>query len=457
MQETSMRILEIVTFTCFTTLASATVSPPPSNDNCATPVVLLATGVYPFDTTMATTSPGIALGICPVRGSDIWFSWTPTQVGIASFYTCNQTSLDTNIAVYGNGPCPVGPPLVCDDDACGNLESLVTWVTQAGVTYTLQLGRSGLSAGGTGTFTLDFQLPPANDDCGSPIDLGSTGGSSYDNTLGSTGVQGQGNPGCTDVHKDLWYRWTATQNGTATLDTCGQTGDDTALAVYAGSGCPAATALACDDDGCGSQSMLTWPITAGGVYTLQVGSSTFGNGGPGSFSIVETGSGFTGTPECFGDTAAACPCSAGGGSGIPNPGAPGNGCANFTFAAGANLSATGNAVDNAGDTLVLTCSNIPGPGLFFQSNGLAGPIVNFNDGTLCAAIGIIRMGVVFPTAGTASYPGGLTPAPIHVAGAPVLTPTPTKHYQCWYRDITPGFCNTQGHNMSNGVAVVWVP
>ena len=80
---------------------------------------------------------------------------------------------------------------------------------------------------------------------------------------------------------------------------------------------------------------------------------------------------------------------------------------------------------------------------------------------MCAAIGIIRMGVVFPSAGVASYPGGLTPNPIHIAGGPVLvggSPTAaTKHYQCWYRDITPGFCNVAGHNMSNGLAVVWAP
>jgi hypothetical protein len=146
---------------------------------------------------------------------------------------------------------------------------------------------------------------------------------------------------------------------------------------------------------------------------------------------------------------------------VPNAGAAGNGCANSSFPAGASLIATGNAVDNAGDTLVLTCSNIPGPGLFLQANGLSGPFINFNDGILCAAVGIIRMGVVFPTGGVASYPGGLTPNPIHIAGAPVLlggTPTAaTKHYQCWYRDITVGFCNTAGHNMSNGVAVVWAP
>jgi hypothetical protein len=168
-------------------------------------------------------------------------------------------------------------------------------------------------------------------------------------------------------------------------------------------------------------------------------------------------SGTPSVPECPGDTAALCPCSGPGGSGVPNPGAVGAGCANSAFPSGAILTSTGTAVDNAGDTLVLTCTNMPGPGLFFQANGLIGPILNFNDGVLCAGSGIIRMGVVFPTAGVASYPGGLTPAPIHVAGAPVLAPTPTKHYQCWYRDITVGFCNTQGHNMSNGLALTWAP
>jgi hypothetical protein len=164
-----------------------------------------------------------------------------------------------------------------------------------------------------------------------------------------------------------------------------------------------------------------------------------------------------GTPECIGDTVAACPCSGAGGSLVPSPGGANSGCGNSGFPAGAQLTATGVAVDNAGDTVILTCSGMPGPGLFFQSNALAGPFVNFNDGILCAAVGIIRMGVVFPTAGVASYPGGLTPAPIHTAGAPVLAPNPTKHYQCWYRDITPGFCNTQGHNMSNGLAITWAP
>ena len=131
-----------------------------------------------------------------------------------------------------------------------------------------------------------------------------------------------------------------------------------------------------------------------------------------------------GTPFCLGDgTGAACPCG--------NTGAPGHGCASSAFATGAILSASGFAGASVGtDTLVLTATNIPGPGLFFQSNGLISPI-NFGDGQLCAAVSIIRMGVVFPTAGVASYPGGLTPNPIHIAGG--TSNGDVRHYQCWYR------------------------
>lgn len=51
------------------------------------------------------------------------------------------------------------------------------------------------------------------------------------------------------------------------------------------------------------------------------------------------------------------------------------------------------------DTLVLTATDIPGPGLFFQASGLAVTPIPFGDGHLCAAVGIIRLGVVFPTSG----------------------------------------------------------
>ncbi|MDZ4773347.1 MAG: hypothetical protein SGI72_09470 [Planctomycetota bacterium] len=137
-----------------------------------------------------------------------------------------------------------------------------------------------------------------------------------------------------------------------------------------------------------------------------------------------------------------------------NNGTAGRGCANSSFANGAELVASG-ASSLSGDTLVLTANDIPGPGLFFQANALAGSPIPFGDGMLCAAVGIQRMGVVFPVVGSASYPGGLTPNPMSIAGAPISAGN-VKHYQVWYRDSV-AFCTASTFNTTNGVSVTWNP
>jgi hypothetical protein len=136
-----------------------------------------------------------------------------------------------------------------------------------------------------------------------------------------------------------------------------------------------------------------------------------------------------------------------------NNGATGAGCANSSFAAGALLASSGQA-SLAADTLVLTAARVTGPGLFFQADGLAAPLA-FGDGQLCASVGIVRLGVVFPTGSTAAYPGGTTPNPISVAGAPIAAGN-AKHYQCWYRDAA-AFCTASTFNTSNGVSLTWGP
>ncbi|MBL8857216.1 MAG: hypothetical protein JNL28_01750 [Planctomycetes bacterium] len=164
--------------------------------------------------------------------------------------------------------------------------------------------------------------------------------------------------------------------------------------------------------------------------------------------IPDSCEGVVGIPFCTGSAVGTSCTNCG------NNGAPGHGCANSGFPSGGLLSATGNPGASAGtDTLVLTASNITGPGLFFQSNGTG--LVQFGDGQLCAAVGITRMGVVFPVAGAASYPGGLTPNPIHIAGAPI-NPGDTKHYQCWYRDAV-AFCTTATFNLTQGLSITWGP
>jgi hypothetical protein len=155
------------------------------------------------------------------------------------------------------------------------------------------------------------------------------------------------------------------------------------------------------------------------------------------------------TPFCLGDgTGAACPCG--------NTGAPGHGCASSAFATGAILSRSGNAGASAGtDSLVLIANGIPGPGLFFQASGLAPTPFNFGDGHLCAAVGIIRLGVVFSTGGVASYPGGTTPNPIHVGG--LTSNGDVRHYQCWYRSV-PSLCTAiDNYDTTQGLTLTWGP
>ena len=143
----------------------------------------------------------------------------------------------------------------------------------------------------------------------------------------------------------------------------------------------------------------------------------------------------------------ACPCA--------NTGSAGHGCASMVFAGGAILTTSGTAGASIGtDSLVLTATDIPGPGLFFQSSGLLAAPANFGDGHLCAAIGLLRLGVVFPTAGVASYPGGVSPTPIHIQG--LASNGDIRHYQCWYRSV-PGLCSAGNYNLTQGLTLMWGP
>jgi hypothetical protein len=181
----------------------------------------------------------------------------------------------------------------------------------------------------------------------------------------------------------------------------------------------------------------------GGVATIGLWKS--GAPANATMSVDVPSGGFTNF--CLGDgTSVACPCA--------NSGAAGSGCANSSFGVGGHLNPSGTAGASAGtDSLVLTATNITGPALFVQANGLGGTI-SFGDGQLCASVGIIRLGVVFPSGSTASYPGGLTPNPIHTAG--FTNNGDVRHYQVWYRDAAV-FCTLATNNLTQGVTLTWGP
>ncbi len=428
-----------------------TISNTPANDDCATPTVVVGLGPHPFDNLLATQGiQGQGEGLCNAFGTtgignDVWFSWTAPQTSVMTLTTCGQTGVDTKVAVYSGGGCPVGGALACNDDACG-LQSSLAFPAVAGTTYSIQLGTFPGAAGGTGTFTL---TPAAtNDDCTAPEVIAGVGSFSFNLTGMTTGTEGQVEANCnafgtTGIGTDVWFAWTAPSSGLATVATCGVS-FDTKIAAYAGSGCPTnGTSLACNDDFCGLQSSMDFAVTGGSTYMLQIGTFPGAAGGAGNFTIDILGPPGPGTAFCAGDGSGpvACPCG--------NSGAPGHGCENGSGTGGALLSAAGSSSSSAGDVVFTATDSTPNSfGLFFEGtdavnngNGLA-----FGDGLRCVGGNIVRLQVV------PADSGGSAATTVMIPGAPGQI----RNYQWWYREPVITICGS-GFNLSNAYGIAWTP
>ncbi len=150
---------------------------------------------------------------------------------------------------------------------------------------------------------------------------------------------------------------------------------------------------------------------------------------------------------CLGDgTGTACPCA--------NNGATGNGCANSSNAAGANLAGVGTP-SVLSDTAVLNATAMTGATcVFFQGSAQMAPVV-VDDGLGCVTGSVIRLGTKAIGGGNSSFPQVGDPL-ISVRGA-IPGAGGTYYYQCFYRNAASGFCPPATSNRTNGVAVTWVP
>jgi hypothetical protein len=429
------------------------------SDLGTTPQPISGSGAFPFDNTAAATD-GVPDTLCGTGTlgnitKDVWFAWTASATGSVNLSTCGQTTIDSKVAVYDG--VWTGPILACNDDACASLQTSLDFSAVNGNVYVIRVGNypSGAQTPGTGTFTLTPAVPPTVID----TQVNPNNGRTYHLLSPSPWLEAEtvavalGGHLATvdDAIENEWIRSTWQNFPAAPRHLWIGLNDIAVEGTYEWiDGTPV--------------SYLTWNAGepnngAGGEdYTCMVKDSLTGAWNdlqlpaapPGYWSGVYGVVEISGTPStsfCSGDAVGtAC-------LGCGNNGGVGRGCGNSSFANGAALTTNGTASVTA-DTLVLTGSDLTGPGLFFQANGLISAIT-FGDGMLCAGIGIIRMGVVFPTAGTASYPGGLTPAPISVAGGPISA-NDTKHYQVWYRDAVP-FCTSATYNLTQGVSLVWTP
>jgi hypothetical protein len=279
-------------------------------DSCTTPTPISGQGAFPFDQTAATTgAEGQSESLCFAFGTsgidyDVWFAWTADATGPATVTTCSGASHDTKLAAYPGAGCPAtGSALACNDDACGLQSSLCFGVVNNGM-YTLQVGTFPGATPGAGLLATSIATGVnGSDDCATAAAISGQGTFFYDLSNATTGTEGQSESLCCSVATcmidgDVWYNWTADATGMALLSTCGLTNDDTKIAAYPGTNCPATgSALACNDDACGLQTTLCFPVTAGTDYTLQVGTYPGKVGCTGEFSIT-IGSTGGGADDC---------------------------------------------------------------------------------------------------------------------------------------------------------------
>lgn len=235
------------------------------NDECAGAVALptgLTTGLTNVGATTSFSWP------CGMGGNDVWFSWTATCSGNATFDTCQQgtATVNTTLEVF-SGSCGSLTSLGCSSGVSCNgilFGGSVTVPVTAGTIYLIRLGGEG---GATGDLELDITCPLPNDACGGAIAV-ATG---LNPGLTNFGASTSSSWPCGSGANDTWFSYSPNCTGNATFDTCSAgTTFDTTLEVFSGP-CGSLVSLGCNNDACASRSSVTVPVTAGNAYLLRVG------------------------------------------------------------------------------------------------------------------------------------------------------------------------------------------
>lgn len=162
----------------------------------------------------------------------------------------------------------------------------------------------------------------SNDTCGNAVPVGIpsvTPGTTASATVTS------GLAGCS-TGPDLWYTFVAPYNGTAEVSTCGFLGGsanfDTVINIYSWLLNPCTTGcglcggiVTCNDDYCGTQSYVSFPISTNTTYHILIGGYS---GAAGNFALaVQASPNIPSNDHC----ASALPIAVNGGSGGENAGA----------------------------------------------------------------------------------------------------------------------------------------
>lgn len=131
--------------------------------------------------------------------------------------------------------------------------------------------------GGSDRCTADCRfIPIVADACADADARAGEGLFAFDNSNATT--DGSPHFGCIQfgedsLSNDVWSCWTSPCSGSVFVDACDLTFVDTKIAVYDGCECPGTdlSLLACNDDRCGTQSLVSFDAVEGQSYLIRVG------------------------------------------------------------------------------------------------------------------------------------------------------------------------------------------
>lgn len=230
------------------------------------------------------------------NGSTLWYKWTPTADGFATFSTCPTVLFDTVVGVFTGSSVNSLTPVVSADGGCDNGGSMTAVIAVAsGTTYYAQVGGYN-GVVGNSPLTIDYESVPANGTIATAQDLGSVTGVhiTSDNRYADDAPEiGEPSFGASQRFKSVWFKWTAPVSTDVTFDACGPTsGSDGYIAVFSNSAAPAAPTPAdlvalsggsgSGDDNCDPVNGLGTqirPVTAGQTYWIGV--ANYGSGAAG--------------------------------------------------------------------------------------------------------------------------------------------------------------------------------
>ncbi|HEX3626878.1 MAG TPA: CARDB domain-containing protein, partial [Verrucomicrobiae bacterium] len=267
---------------------TATLSIPPTNDDCANPITL-TNGVPYVETNFNATEfgePSTDPSGSPISHG-VWFAITTPPYNVRlNLSTCGSSfngNGNVNLILYTNacGGNPVtwvngGGPFGCGSDG-GVSFSAFSNTTY----YILASGNYGNS--GTLDITATLSTPPANDDCANPITL--TNGVSYvENNFNATEFGDPTfDPSGSPIGRGVWFTLTAFSGQQVTISTCGSSYNgngnvDLILYTNACGGNAVAWANGSTPFGCGGDAGLSFSNTANRTYYI-LASGNYGNWG----------------------------------------------------------------------------------------------------------------------------------------------------------------------------------